>query len=94
MGKPSSKELDEMLRKFQDKDCPDTMTFSIKKTKHEKGMLFSVEALETFLQTIRLYIGGRIIGRHEVTKEEPETVKVTVTIEHLNTRIRDGQHKL
>jgi hypothetical protein len=87
------KEEREILDRFSQPDFPDEISFSLSKNNFEPGKLFSQDALERFLRTIRLYIGGRIMGDYDKTKKEPEVCRVTITIEHLTHKEFENEDK-
>lgn len=76
------KEEKDILHKFSEKGS-DTFHLAIIKERKEPGKLFSKKALERFLHTLRLYVGGRILGNFNKTNMSPEVVCVTIKVEHL-----------
>lgn len=80
------KEEKDILHRFSETEFPDTFHLAIIKERDEPGKLFSKRALERFLHTLRLYVGGRILGNFNKTDKSPEVVCVTIKIEHLTRR--------
>ncbi len=76
------REEKDILNQFSEKDISDSVNFAIIKERDEPGKLFSHKALERFLHTIRLFIGGRILGNFAKTEKSPEVVVVHITVEH------------
>ncbi len=82
----------QLFNAFSDAECADTFHLAITKKREEPGRLFSQKALEQFLHTFRLFIGGRILGRFNETGKSPEVVVVHVRIEHLTKEEYDGKN--
>lgn len=82
-----------ILDKYADPEFSDTVSFSLTKTNHEPGRLFSRLSLERFLHNVRIYIGARILGNYTKTKKEPEVLLVHIQIEHLTKKEYDERIK-
>jgi hypothetical protein len=76
------REEKELLNRFSEKEVPDSINFAIIKEREEPGKVFSQKALERFLHTIRLFIGGRIMAEFDKTQKCPEVTVVNIRIEH------------
>jgi len=77
------KEEKDILNRFSDTDLSDSMNFTLVKEREESGKLFSKNALERFLHTLRLYVGGRIMGHFNKTARSPEVLVVRIEVEHI-----------
>lgn len=71
------------LNKFSEVDCLDEVNLAIIKQKEEPGKLFSKKSFERFLHTLRLFVGGRLMGYFEKTAKCPEVMAVHIKIEYM-----------
>lgn len=70
----------QMLKDFREQ-ASDEMQFDIH---YEGGMpdrTFSLDALDTLVETMRLFVGGRVQHRWHSTKEAPTMLRVRLTVE-------------
>lgn len=79
----SIREEKEILDRFSDVDCNDTIHLSIYKERKESDRLFSKGAFNRFLHTVRLFIGGRILGYFRKYNDCPQVAVVTITVEYM-----------
>jgi len=87
------KEEKQVLAMFSDKDFQDSFNLAIIKNHEEPGKLYSQKALERFLHTLRLYIGGRILGQFNKTETSPEVTYVHIQVEHLTKKEYESRMK-
>lgn len=87
------KEEKDILHKFSDGEFLDSFNLAIIKNHDEPGKLFSRNALEKFLHTLRLYVGGRILGQFDKTGKSPEVTYVHIHIEHLTREEYESRMK-
>ena len=83
-----------LLGKFSAPNFEDEFHLAIIKEKEEPGRLFSRRSFEKFLHMLRLYVGGRVLGNFEKTKQSPEVVYISIKVEHItreeyNKRMKD-----
>ncbi len=77
------KEERELFNRFAEPNHPDVFTCVIRRNNHRPGYLFSKKPLGKLLHTLRLFVGGRILGNYDKTKKEPEVMIVTVQVDHM-----------
>ncbi len=85
-GEPpmTNNEQKQFLERFSDPEYPDEFYLAIIKKKDEPGKLFSRKSFEKFLHTLRLFVGGRLMGWSDKNKESPEVMQVYIRIEHMS----------
>lgn len=76
-------EQKQFLDKFSEQDYPDEIHLAIIKKNEEPGKLFSRKSFDKFLHTLRLFVGGRLMGWFDKTQASPEVMQVHIRIEHM-----------